>query len=236
MRTPVTWETVIRSAALALICFHWSLSAKAQAPEVVSERSAEASARALDQALVQSALSAFEHHDYPSALALFKRASVSAPSLTVRLYLARSRVALGLLVDAAADYRSVVSATESVEASASERRAVAEARNELAQLRPRIPSIEVTLGEAEQRAHNLRLLLDGRSIPANAAVPVDTGHHEIVASDADGERSRVPFDVGEGEAKRMGMSWLVIRTDVRTVGGEDLLSTWSTILVRGNGA
>ena len=39
------------------LCFYWSLSAKAQAPE-------DRTARATDQALVQSALSAFERHDY----------------------------------------------------------------------------------------------------------------------------------------------------------------------------
>jgi hypothetical protein len=224
---------VIRSLALALICFHWSLSAKAQAPEAVSDRSEETSLQTRDQALVQSALSAYERHDYLAALSLFKRASVSAPSLTVRLYLARSRVALGQLVDAAADYRSVVTATESVEASAGERRAVTEARYELAQLRPRIPSIEISLGEAEQRAHNLRLLLDGRLIPASAAVPVDPGHHEVVASDTEGEQSRLAFEVGEGEAKRMGMSWLApsgsSKKTEQVIGGSSARRTWGVV-------
>lgn|GEM_PF-1007731 len=224
---------MIRSFALALICLHWSLSAKAQAPEAVSDRSVETSVRAQDQALVQSALSAYERHDYPAALALFKRASVSAPSLTVRLYLARSRVALGQLVDAAEDYRSVVTATESIEASTRERRAVTEARYELAQLRPRIPSIEITFGEAEQRARNLRLLLDGRLIPTSAAVPVDPGRHEVVASDTDGEQSRLTFEVGEGEAKRMGMSWLSpsgsSKKPEQVVGGSSARRTWGVV-------
>jgi hypothetical protein len=224
---------VIRSLALALICFHWSLSAKAQAPETVSDQSAETSARAADRVLVQNALSAYERHDYPSALALFERASVSAPSLTVRLYLARSRVAVGQLVGGAADYRSVVTATESVESSSSERRAVTEARYELAQLRPRIPSIEITLGEMEQHARNLRVLLDGHLIAATAAVPVDPGHHEVVASDVEGEQERVGFDVGEGEAKRMGMSWLSpsggSKKSEQVVGGSAARRTWGVV-------
>ncbi len=119
-----------RPLALVLALVHWSLSAQAQAPDDISVRSA-------DQGLVQSALHAFERRDYPAALSLFKRASVTAPSLSVRLYLARTRVAMAQLVDAAADYSSVLAGARlGEEASSSERRVVAEARDELAQLRP----------------------------------------------------------------------------------------------------
>ncbi|HYQ04846.1 MAG TPA: hypothetical protein VER96_39495 [Polyangiaceae bacterium] len=224
---------MIRSVALALICFHWSLSAKAQAPEEVSERPVEPGARSAEQGLVDSALQAFERHDYTSALALFKRASVSAPSVTVRLYLARSHAALGQLVDASSDYRSVVTGFVAIEATAAERRAVADARNELAQLRPRIPSIEVALGEAEQHTRNLRLLLDGRLIPASSAVPVDPGHHELVANDNDGEQSRIGFEIGEGEAKTLGMSWLSpsgsSKKPEQVVGGSSARRTWGVV-------
>lgn len=224
---------MIRSVALALIFFHWSLSAKAQAPETESARTAETSARPAERTLVQSALSAYERHDFATSLALFKRASVSAPCLTVRLYLARSRAALGQLVEAASDYRSVVTTTESVETSSIERRAITEARYELAQLRPRIPSIEITLGDAEQRARNLRLLLDGRLIPVGSAVAVDPGHHEVVASDADGEQSRLAFDVAEGEAKRMGMSWVApsgsSKKAEQVIGGSSARRTWGVV-------
>ena len=132
---------MIRPVALALLFFYWSLSAQAQAPD-------DTGARAADQGLAQSALRAFERHDYSAALWLFERASVSAPSLTVRLYLARSRAAMGQLVNAVADYRSVLSAAENGEASSSQRKVIAEARDELAQLRPRVPSIEIALGDA----------------------------------------------------------------------------------------
>lgn len=78
------------------------------------------------------------------------------------------------------------------------------------------------------------------------------GWHAVMA-DLDIEFSRVlhvdqrfavrrPLRVGdsitgvaviESVRDRMGMSWLVIRTDVSTVAGEDIGSAWSTILVRG---
>ena len=77
---------MIRPVSLALVAFYWSLAAQAQAPNEIAARSTE-------QGLVQSALRAFERRDYPAALSLFQRASVSAPSLTVRLYLARSHAA-----------------------------------------------------------------------------------------------------------------------------------------------
>jgi len=196
---------VIRPAAFALVVFHWSLAAQAQAPD-------ESVVRSTDQGLVQSALRAFERRDYPAALTLFKRASVSAPSLTVRLYLARSHAALGQLVDAAADYHSVVASAAQVDeqTSASERRAIADARDELAQLRPRIPSVEFALGEAEQRSRNLRVLMDERLISCTAPIAVDPGHHELVASDAEGEQLRLGFEITEGEAKTLGVTWLSV--------------------------
>ena len=219
--------TVIRSVALALICFYWSHSARAQAPEEINPAST-------NQNLVQSALRAFEQRDYAAALSLFKRASVSAPSLTVRLYLARSRAAVGQLVDAAADYRSVVAGAEGAELNRSERRAIAEARDELAQLRPRIPSIEIALGDAEQRVRNLRLSMDGRRIPAGAVIAVDPGHHEVVANDTEGEQSRLGFEVGEGEAKTMGMTWLSEsgrggKKPDQLIGGSAARRTWGVV-------
>lgn len=191
---------MIRPAALALLVSYWTVNAQAQAPDDIA-------ARAADQGLVQSGVSAFERHDYPLALSLLKRASVSAPSLKVRLYLARSRVALGQLLSGAEDYRSVIDSAEPGEGAASVHSAVASAQDELAQLRPRIPSVEIALGDAEQRSRNLRLVLDGRLIAYSAPVAIDPGHHEVIASDADGEQSRLGFDVSEGESKTLGMAW-----------------------------
>ena len=218
---------MIRSVALLLICFYWSLSARAQAPD-------DSSFRAADRALVKSAFRAFERQDYVAALALFERAAVSAPSLSVRLYLARTRVALGQLVEAAADYRSALRGAGAVEAGSNERRALAEARDELAQLRPRIPSIEIALGDAEQHSRNLKLSLDGHSISASVPTQVDPGRHEVVASDIDGEQSRLGFEIGEGETKTMGMAWSSLngRAEKKAelfVGGSSARRTWGVV-------
>jgi len=192
---------VIRSTALLLLMTSWSLSARAQAPQD------EVIAPPHEQQLTQTAISAFVRQDYRSAVALFEQATVSAPSLTARVYLARSRAALGQLVEAAADYRSAISGVQPSESDSGERLMVASARDELAQLRPRIPSIEVTLGDAEQRSRNLRLVMDGHLIPVNSVVAADPGHHEVVASDVDGEQARLTFELGEGESKTVGMAW-----------------------------
>ena len=219
--------TVIRRPlALALVTFYWTLSAQAQVPEDVSVRAAE-------RGLVESAFRAFEGHDYPAALALFTRASVVAPSLTVRLYLARSHAALGQLVAAAADYRSVLAGAEN-EASPSERQASIEARDELAQLRPRMPSVEVALGEAEQRSRNLRLLMDDRLITWSTQIVVDPGHHELIASDVEGEQARLGFEIAEGEAKTLGMSWLSLtgranKKPEQIMGGSAARRTWGVV-------
>lgn len=217
---------MIRPAALALIATYWTLHAKAQAPDEIAVRSA-------DQGLVQSALSAYERHDYPAALPLFKRAARIAPSLTVRLYLARSYAALGKLVAAIDTYGGVVESGIQLKGNA-DRAAVESARDELAQLRPRIASVEIALGDAEQHTRNLRLVLDGRLITYSAPVVVDPGHHEVVASDPDGEQDRVAFDVGEGEAKTVGMNWrsttrATKKADQVSVGGSSARRTWGVV-------
>ncbi|HET7542678.1 MAG TPA: hypothetical protein VFK05_22560 [Polyangiaceae bacterium] len=219
---------MIRPVALALVYFYWSLPARAQVPE------GDNSARASEQSLLESGIRAFERHDFQAALPLFERASISTPSLTARLYLARSRVALGQLVDGAADYRSVVTGAEGAPASPSDQQALVEARDELAQLRPRIPSIEITLGDVEQRSRKLRLVMDGRSIKPGIVVLVDPGQHEVVASDLDGEESRLAFEIAEGESKRLGMTWTPVdeRADKKSeqfVGGSSVRRTWGVV-------
>ncbi len=144
--------------------------------------------------------------------------------------MARSRVALGQLVEAAEDYRSVVASAEPGVKSA----ALTSACYELAQLRPRIPTIEIALGDAEQRARNLRLVLDGKLIHSGTPFAVDPGHHDVVASDADGEQARLSFDTAEGEAKTMGMSWLSgsghpTKRPEQVAGGSSARRTWGVV-------
>lgn len=213
---------MIRSTALALLVSSWSLCAHAQ--------SASLSDRLVDSATTQSAFAAFDHHDYAAALAQFRRLAVSAPSLTVGLYLARSRVALGQLVEASDDYRGVVAST----VQGGKIPAIASARDELAQLRPRIPTIDLELGDAEQRAHNLRLVMDGRLVAFGAPVPVNPGLHEVVASDADGEQARLHFEIAEGEAKTVGMAWLspsghAARKPEQVAGASSARRTWGVV-------
>ena len=179
---------------------HWALDARAQAPDDSATSSA-------DSVLVQSARAAFERHDYGVALGLFERASIDTPGLAVRLSLARTRVALGQFVEAARDYRRIVADVDVSDESASARSAATDARDELAQLRPRIPTLEIALGDAEQRSKNVRLRMDGRVVRFGSRLSVDPGRHEIVASDADGERARLSLEIAEGEAKTVGMTW-----------------------------
>jgi hypothetical protein len=213
---------VIRSTAIALLVSSWSLCAHAQ--------SASLSERSVDSALAQSALAAFDRQDYAAALAQFRRAAVSSPSLTVGLYIARSRVALGQLVEAAEDYRGVVESAVPGQRPA----VVARARDELAQLRPRIPTIDLELGEAEQRARTLRLVMDGRLVAFGTPVSVNPGLHEIVASDADGEQARLHFEINEGEAKTVGMTWLspsghAAKKPEQVAGASSARRTWGVV-------
>jgi hypothetical protein len=169
-------------------------------------------ARVTADALSKTGMAAFERQDYPAALALLKRAAVLAPSPVVGLFVARSHVALGQLVEAAEDYRGVVDSTEVAEGGWNQLHVVERARDELAQLRPRIPLVEFALGDSELRSHNLRLTVDGSLVRPGSSSPVNPGHHEVVASDADGEKARLAFEIGEGESKTLALSW---RSDTR---------------------
>jgi len=159
--------------------------------------------------LTESAVAAYHRHEYPAALALLRRASVLAPTPLVGLYVARSHAALGMLVEAAEDYRSVVESVDEHETNAARIQSAEAARDELAQLRPRIPTIEFALGDSELRSRNLRLVVDGHLVRPGAPSAVNPGHHEVVALDADGEKTRLAFDAIEGERKTVGLSWRV---------------------------
>jgi hypothetical protein len=191
---------VIRCPALALVLSYWTVCAHAETP-VGGE------ARAAADGLTKNAVAAFDQGDYPAALALLKRASALAPGPLVGLYVARSHVALGQLVDAAAEYRSVIDSSDAPGETTAQRRAVALARDELAQLRPRIPMVEFALGDSELRSRNLRLVVDGSLVWPGARTRVNPGHHEVIANDADGEKARLAFEVGEGESKTVALSW-----------------------------
>lgn len=191
---------MFRCTALALVISCWSLSASAQS-RVGGE------ARDEVRGLLASGVAAFDRHDYSSAVALLARASVLTPGPTVGLYLARARAALGQLVEAAAEYRGVLDGAEPSSENPAIVQLVETARAELAQLRPRVPAIEISIGEAERRAHNLRVVLDGRLISVNAPAPTDPGHHEVIARDADGEKARASFEIAEGESKTVSLAW-----------------------------
>jgi hypothetical protein len=209
---------VIRWTALTLVLSCWTVCAHAESP-------GGSEARAAAEGLTKSAVAAFDRHDYPAALALLRRASVLAPGPVVGLYVARSHGALGQLVEAAEDYRSVVDTGEVGTQSPALFHVVERARDELAQLRPRIPLVEFALGDAELRSHNLRLVVDGKLIAPGAPTQVNPGPHEVVASDADGEKARLAFEIAEGESKTLGLSW---RSDAGRASKEPFAASGSS--------
>jgi hypothetical protein len=196
-------KEVIRCTALSFLLSTlslWTVCAHA-------ETRPSSETRASADGLTKSAIAAFERQDYRAALALLNRASALAPSAEVALYVARSHEALGQLVEAALDYRGVVDSADGGERSPARQHVVESARDELAQLRPRIPLVEFALGDSELRSRNLRLVVDGSLVWPGSRSRMNPGHHEVVASDADGEKSRVAFEVGEGESKTIALSW-----------------------------
>ena len=176
------------------------MCARAEQPQTGEQRAAA-------DELTKGAVAAFDRRDYAAALVLLKRAGALAPGSVSGLYVARSHAALGQLVEAAEDYREVVDGADAGGDEPARRRVVALARDELAQLRPRIPQVELALGDSALRARNLRLVVDGSLIRPGARTRLNPGRHEVVASDADGEKARQTFELGESESKTVALSW-----------------------------
>ncbi|HEY4159524.1 MAG TPA: hypothetical protein VGM29_15550, partial [Polyangiaceae bacterium] len=152
-------------------------------------------------------MKAFEGHDYARALGELGRASLLVPDPRIEVYLARTHVALGQLLDGAAAYQSAVDESAAREPNPALTRARELARDELAELRPRIPAIEIAIDEALHRARSVRLELDGRQISTDAQLPVDPGRHDLVARDTEGDALSTSFEIAEGESKTIPLSW-----------------------------
>jgi tetratricopeptide (TPR) repeat protein len=140
---------------------------------------------------------------YPDALATFERAQklVSAPTNLVRI--AQCDVALDHLLEAAETYRAAIRVPLPPDAPTALSHAQDQAREELAQLEPRVP--KVTLAITPPNAAGLQIHIDGRPLNVAAVgqpVPLDPGPHVIAISAGTASAER-HVDLQERDVKRV---------------------------------
>lgn len=185
MRTPRTPRLLALGLLLSSLAFAQSDADKATA-----------------RTLGQEGQAALDARDFARALDLFDRADRLFHAPTLLLGRARALAGVGRWVEAQEAYIRLV--REGVSAGAPDvfKRAVDDAKRELAALEPRIPSLIVTVtGPIEPS-----VTVDGSSLPAAALGvrrAIDPGTHEIVATAAGWKQARMKVEVREGQAPKV---------------------------------
>ncbi|MDI1482511.1 hypothetical protein [Polyangium sp. y55x31] len=154
----------------------------APSPVHAEEPIANAEAKAGARAATEKGTAAFKESRYDEAVDMFLRAEALFHAPTHVLMLARSYVALGKLVLAKEAYLSVVREVLGPKAPAAFKLAKVDAEKELAELSPRIPSLQVS---TTPEAKNVVVTVDEKPLPAallGIPSPIDPGTHLLRAT------------------------------------------------------
>jgi hypothetical protein len=183
----------VRLALVALVTFAaFSLgdrSARAQ----LSDAERKATARAA----YHEGITLQEKGNTADALARFEAAQSVFPAPTHLLRIAQCQALLGKLIEASETYEQLSRATLAPDAPEAFVSAKEKARAELAQLKPRIPSLRITIQPPPSSVRDMRVLVNDAPIPnelIGLARPVNPGRFRITVS-APGYRTANPIDV-----------------------------------------
>lgn len=155
------------------------------APALARAQDDMGAARERARPIAHDAYLRFEAGDYPAAIDLFRQAEAIYHAPPHLLFIARSQVKLGRIMDAHKSYLAVTSEKLAAYAPDAFRQAQGEAQVELAELRKRIPVVKVIIRGVD--AKRVRV-----SIDATVVTPRPDGHelapgaHTIVAEQLDG--------------------------------------------------
>ncbi len=129
---------------------------------------------------------AFSEKRFPQALDFFKRAEGLMHAPTHVLMIARTHAELGQWVAASETYKGLVREQLPANAPPAFKDAQEQAKQELAVLEPRIPSVEVKV--SDPNAADLAVYVDGAPMPTaliGVARPIDPGKHSFRAESTD---------------------------------------------------
>jgi hypothetical protein len=181
-----SWDTCVAFFTILLLVGRTSF-AQGYSPDAI-ERA---------RALFSAGLSAMHDARFQDALTSFSQAYALVPQPQTLLNLAGAQTETGRLVEAAESYRSFLREAASGPA-ASYREQAERALGEIERRLARV-HIELSGGEGNESVN-----LDGRLLAAaelRSELRVDPGQHVLVARRGPSDVARMPFVVGEGEAR-----------------------------------
>lgn len=143
------------------------------------------------------------------AVPLFRKAYHLVPTPTLALFEGRCRESMQQLVEADARYMAAASFTPGPSSPAALAKAVSEAKQRLAALRPRIPRIVI-----DARAPGTRVWLDGRET-SGSSLAVNPGTHELAWGSP---RRSLRVELREGEEKHVSLNRSLVGRDLATYG------------------
>lgn len=165
-------------------------------------RAQSAADKATARQLAIDGIKAYEAGDYPTALDRLQRAQALYDAPVHLLYIARSQVKLGMLVEGAETYRRL----SRVQLGADAPKAFLDARQsgakELPAVEPRIPTLIVNV--APSGVENLELVIDQESVSAAAIGverPINPGRHVVTARAPGYDAAQSSVELAEGEKK-----------------------------------
>jgi hypothetical protein len=180
-----------------------SLAVDARAQAQMSETEKKAAARSAYQEGVQLQ----DSGKYAEALARFEAAQKLFDAPTHVLHIAQCQAKTGRLVEASETYEALTRRTLAPDAPEAFRQAQEQARQELPELRPRIPTLRVIVrpDPAQSQMKDLRVTVNGTQMPAELvgiARPINPGTYRVTA-EATGWTAQGPAQtsLGEREAK-----------------------------------
>jgi hypothetical protein len=168
--------------AFCLVALAMPAAAGAQAP--LPDQPTQ-SARDAARAMAEKGYELYEAGQYEEAMVHFRRAEERFHASPHLLFIARSYVKLGKLVQGRDAYAEVIAEKLANYAPDAFRQAQADARRELGELRSRIPTIRLVVVGAEPES--VRVTIDGAEVPNSRRqepLAVDPGAHTIVATRA----------------------------------------------------
>ena len=142
---------------------------------------------------------------YAEALDKLQRAQQVVPAPTNLLHIAECEVGLGRLVDASETYLTITKM--SVGTNEAFLRAQAQAGDELAALKPRIPTLKIDVTPKD--APNLTVTVDGHEVKnalLDVAMPLDPATHKIVAVAPGFTTDSRSVSLGERDQKLIALS------------------------------
>jgi tetratricopeptide (TPR) repeat protein len=158
--------------------------------------------------LAEKGYELFEQGKYAEAITHFQQAEQRFHASPHLLFIARSRVKMGQLVEARDVYDKVVAEQLANYAPDAFRQAQAEARGELDGLRKRIPTIQLVVIGAEPES--VRVTLDGVEVPSwkiQERLPANPGAHTVTATRPGSEPITRSVTLTEGAAESVDLSF-----------------------------